>query len=105
MAAMTQRSDTSRADAAPTHTIYTVGHSSRTLDELVAILQVHGVSAIADVRRFPGSRKWPHFNQAALQADLPRHGIQYLPFPGLGGRRKAAADSPNSGWRNQRFRG
>src|SRR5207237_5448256 len=85
-------------------TIYTVGHSTRTLDELVEILRAHGVEAIADVRRFAGSRRLPHFNADNLARELPGRGLAYLPCPLLGGRRKPSADSPNGGWRNASFR-
>lgn len=87
-----------------TPTIYTVGHSTRSLDELVAMLAAHGVFGIADVRRFAGSRRLPHFNAENLAAELPRRGIAYLPCPLLGGRRKPSADSINAGWRNASFR-
>jgi uncharacterized protein (DUF488 family) len=85
-------------------TIYTIGHSTRSFDELVAMLRGHGASAVADVRRFAGSRRLPHFNAENLAAELLRHGLQYLPCPNLGGRRKPNADSPNVGWRNESFR-
>ena len=85
-------------------TIYTIGHSTRSLGELVAMLRAHGVRAIADVRRFAGSRRLPHFNAESLAAELPKHGLQYLPCPDLGGRRKPNPDSSNTGWRNESFR-
>ena len=86
-------------------TLYTIGHSTRTLDELVEVLGVHGVRAVADVRRFPGSRRLPWFGAQNLAVALPKTGLEYWPFPGLGGRRKALAESPNTGWRNPSFRG
>lgn len=86
-------------------TIYTVGHSTRSFDEFVDLLRSHGVAAVADVRLIPGSRKFPHFGSDFLAEHLPGRGIAYLPFKQLGGRRRAAADSPNMGWRNQSFRG
>jgi uncharacterized protein (DUF488 family) len=86
-------------------TIYTVGHSTRTLEELVAMLKAHGVRAVADVRLIPRSRRYPHFNDNALAASLPPLGLRYLPFKSLGGRRRPAPDSPNVGWRNESFRG
>jgi uncharacterized protein (DUF488 family) len=89
----------------PPSVLYTVGHSTRSLDDFVALLTRHGVRAIADVRRFPRSRKYPHFNDDFLAESLPRAGIQYLPFPSLGGRRKTSPDSVNTGWRNESFRG
>jgi uncharacterized protein (DUF488 family) len=86
-------------------TVYTVGHSTRSLDELVSLLKQHGVVAVADVRRFPKSRKYPHFNDDALAASLPDARLRYVPIPALGGRRRTTADSVNSGWRNEGFRG
>ena len=65
--------------------LFTVGHSTRTLDELVRICAAHGVRAIADVRRFPGSRRSPHFARHALEQSLPEHGVAYLWLPALGG--------------------
>ena len=86
-------------------TLYTVGHSTRSLDAFVNLLKRHGVGAVADVRRFPKSRKYPHFNDDALSLSLPEAGLQYVPIPLLGGRRRALPDSPNTGWRNEGFRG
>jgi uncharacterized protein (DUF488 family) len=86
-------------------TLYTVGHSTRSLDAFVDLLKRHGVTAIADVRRFPKSRKYPHFNDDALALSLPERGLTYTPVPLLGGRRRARPDSPNTGWRNEGFRG
>jgi uncharacterized protein (DUF488 family) len=86
-------------------TVYTVGHSTRSLDELVSLLKRHGVRAVADVRRFPKSRKYPHFNDDGLAASLPSEKLAYIPVPALGGRRRATPDSVNTGWRNEGFRG
>jgi uncharacterized protein (DUF488 family) len=86
-------------------TLYTVGHSTRSLDGLIGLLRGHGVETVADVRRFPKSRKYPHFNDDALAFSLSQSGMGYVPFPPLGGRRRAAPDSPNTGWRNEGFRG
>ena len=85
--------------------IHTIGHSTRTLEEFTSVLQAHGVKAIADVRRHPGSRRLPWFNTDSLAVTLRNSGLQYRPFPDLGGRRKPAAVSPNAGWRNLSFRG
>jgi uncharacterized protein (DUF488 family) len=85
-------------------TIYTVGHSTRTLDELVEMLKAHHVAGVADVRRFAGSRRLPHFNAEKLVIELPRRGLAYLPCPLLGGRRKPDPASANVGWRNASFR-
>lgn len=88
-----------------TETVYTIGHSTRTQDDFLALLGAHGIGAIADVRRFPASRRHPHFARAAMARWLPEHGVQYVHVEALGGRRAAAADSPNTGLRNASFRG
>ena len=85
-------------------TVYTVGHSTKTFDEFVETLKAHGVVAIADVRRFPASRRLPHFNADRLAADAPKFGLTYFPCPLLGGRRRPSSNSVNLGWRNQSFR-
>ncbi len=86
-------------------TIWTIGHSTRTLDEFVAVLEQYGVQAIADVRRHPGSRRLPQFGQAALQESLESRGFGYLWIAELGGRRRPVKDSPNAAWRNISFQG
>jgi uncharacterized protein (DUF488 family) len=85
-------------------TLFTVGHSNRSWEEFVTLLTSHEIAAVADVRRFPGSRRLPQFNDANLAQALPKCGIAYLPFPALGGRRKPNPDSINTGWRNDSFR-
>ena len=85
--------------------IFTVGHSTRSAEEFVALLQAHGVEQIADVRLIPKSRKYPHFADEQLARWLPAAGIAYVPFKQLGGRRRPAKDSINVGWRNESFRG
>jgi len=85
--------------------LWTIGHSTRTLDEFLAVLAAHGIEAVVDVRRFPGSRRLPHFAGESLRAALQARGISYVWLPALGGRRRAAVDSRNSGWRNEAFRG
>jgi uncharacterized protein (DUF488 family) len=85
--------------------IHTIGHSTRTLDELVALLRAHGVTRLADIRRYPGSRRHPHFSGDALAISLPEHGIEYVHVEALGGRRRASRDSPNGAWENEQFRG
>lgn len=84
--------------------IYTIGHSTRTLDELVSLLRQNGVSRLADIRRFPASKRYPHFSRESLERSLPASGIEYLHFEDLGGRRKPLADSPNTALRNEQFR-
>ena len=85
--------------------IWTVGHSTHDADTFLAILRAHAIEAIADVRRFPGSRRHPHFGRDALRALLASAGIAYHGFPALGGRRAPRPDSPNTAWRNAAFRG
>ena len=85
--------------------VWTVGHSTRELDALVAILDDAGVELLADVRTVPRSRRLPHFNREALAAELPRRGLLYRHMPQLGGFRRAVAGSPNTAWRNASFRG
>ena len=86
-------------------TIWTIGHSTHTLEEFLALLGGYGIEAVADVRRFPGSRRYPQFARDALEQTLPAHGIGYQWLPTLGGRRPVQPDSPNTGWRNASFRG
>jgi uncharacterized protein (DUF488 family) len=85
-------------------TIWTVGHSTRSIDELLKLLAAGEVKVLADVRRFPGSRRYPHFNQEALTKSLAEAGIEYQHFVELGGRRnKRLPDSPNTAWRVEQF--
>jgi uncharacterized protein (DUF488 family) len=84
--------------------IYTIGHSTRTIDEHVALLRENGVEKLVDIRRFPGSRRYPHFSREAMARSMPAAGIEYLHMAELGGRRKPLPSSPNDGWRNDQFR-
>jgi uncharacterized protein (DUF488 family) len=86
-------------------TIFTIGHSTRSIEEFIALLKEPGIRSLVDVRRFPASRRYPHFNGPALAQSLKDAGIQYHHMPALGGRRPARRDSPNIGWRNAGFRG
>ena len=86
-------------------TIWTIGHSTRALAEFLDLLTEYRIEAIADVRRFPGSRRHPHFAGEALAATLPAHRIAYQWMPRLGGRRKVQPGSPNTAWRNASFQG
>lgn len=86
--------------------IYTIGHSTLTLAELVGLLREHGVTRLADIRRFPGSRRHPHFSKESLEDALPRRAsIAYLHFEALGGRRRPLKNSPNAAWESDQFRG
>jgi uncharacterized protein (DUF488 family) len=85
--------------------LYTIGHSTRTIDELVAALKAHRIQNLADIRAFPMSRRLPHFNRDSLQQTLPAAGVHYEWMKGLGGYRKKILDeSPNIALRNQSFR-
>jgi uncharacterized protein (DUF488 family) len=84
--------------------VWTVGHSTRSLAEVVALARGHGITLIADVRTIPRSRRHPHFNGEALARDLPAAGLAYVPVPGLGGLRTPRAGSINTAWRNPSFR-
>jgi uncharacterized protein (DUF488 family) len=86
-------------------TIYTIGHSTRTLAELVAALQGHQIGCLVDIRAFPVSRRMPWFNRESLEVELPKADIEYRWMKDLGGRRKKQTDaSPNTGLRNDSFR-
>ncbi|TKS55252.1 DUF488 domain-containing protein [Luteimonas yindakuii] len=86
-------------------TLWTIGHSTRTLEEFVALLHDARIACVADVRRYPGSRRHPHFAAEALAESLPAHGVGFMPMPALGGRRRPRPDSPHTAWRNTSFRG
>lgn len=85
-------------------TLYTVGHSNRSSEEFVGLLLKNGVELLADIRKLPGSDKYPHFNRDELAASLARAGIRYVYLEGLGGRRRGGKDSVNTAWRNRSFR-
>jgi uncharacterized protein (DUF488 family) len=85
--------------------IWTIGHSTRKIDIFLSLLQENGIKVVADVRMFPGSKRYPQFGREALAKSLGEHGIRYEHFPELGGRRKAKPDSKNTAWRNESFRG
>jgi uncharacterized protein (DUF488 family) len=85
--------------------LWTIGHSVLSAEEFLALLKAHEIRLLADIRRYPASRRLPHFNGDALAAFLAEAGIAYRHFPELGGRRAARADSRNTLWRNASFRG
>ncbi len=89
----------------PSPRLWTIGHSTRSRDEFLALLHSQDIQRLIDIRRYPGSRRYPHFHSAALAKDLPPAGLRYEEQPTLGGRRTARSDSPNSGWKNASFRG
>lgn len=84
--------------------VYTIGHSTHTMDNVISMLRSFGITALVDIRRFPGSRKFPDFNKAVLAAELQNVGIVYTHLEGLGGRRKVQQNSKNGRWRNTSFR-
>jgi uncharacterized protein (DUF488 family) len=86
-------------------TIYTVGHSTRSAQELLALLRQADVQVVADVRAFPSSRRHPQFDRAVMEEWLPEGGIRYAHMAGLGGRRKPAPGSSNTAWRESAFQG
>ena len=85
-------------------TIWTIGHSTRALEEFVAMLHSFNIELVADIRSFPGSRTFPQFNKEALEISLPENKIQYVHIKDLGGRRKPNPDSKNTAWRHIAFR-
>src|SRR5215475_7803486 len=85
--------------------IWTIGHSTRTIDEFISLLKENGVKLLVDVRAWPGSKRYPQFNKDALAESLRAHGIRYGHFPELGGKRRSKPDSRNIAWRNASFRG
>jgi uncharacterized protein (DUF488 family) len=93
------------SDQKPSLTIFTVGHSTHSLEEFVDMLKAHDIAQLVDVRTIPKSRRVPQFNAESLAAALPKLGIDYLHLKSLGGLRHAKKDSVNTGWRNASFRG
>jgi uncharacterized protein (DUF488 family) len=86
-------------------TVWTVGHSTHSRAAFLALLRMHEIGALADIRTVPRSRRHPHFDIARLSQDLPTEGIAYLHVPRLGGWRRPVPDSANDAWRNQSFQG
>jgi uncharacterized protein (DUF488 family) len=87
------------------HTIYTVGHSTRTTEQFLELLKAHGIEELVDVRTIPKSRHNPQFGTEELAASLQQAGIAYMHLGKLGGLRHASKDSINLGWQNTSFRG
>ena len=88
-----------------TEAIFTIGHSTHTIDRFVELLWKHHIGAVADVRMHPGSRRMPHFNQLELDEALAAESIRYEHFRELGGRRAPEPGTPNTGWETEAFRG
>jgi uncharacterized protein (DUF488 family) len=89
----------------PAPLVMTIGHSTRTIEEFIGLLQAHGATRVVDVRTIPRSRHNPQFNKTSLPRSLKKAGLGYVHMPGLGGLRHANRDSLNVGWRNASFRG
>ncbi len=85
--------------------IWTIGHSTHTLTEFMVMLKSFQIELVVDIRSFPGSRRYPHFNKEALEVSLPENEIEYIHLRELGGRRKTTVDSHNTGWQVDAFRG
>ena len=85
--------------------IWTIGHSTLSIEDFIARLNSFEIQLLADVRSYPGSRRYPHFNKENLEPSLAKKGIEYLHFRELGGRRRVRPDSQNVAWRNESFRG
>ncbi len=87
------------------YAVYTIGHSTHSIEEFIDMLTAHGIEQVVDVRTIPKSRHNPQFNTDALAESLKSSGIEYVHMPALGGLRRAKKDSPNQGWENASFRG
>ena len=85
--------------------IFTIGHSTRAADDFISMLRSFEIQLLADIRSFPGSKRYPHFNRETLAEELRKNQIAYKHFRDLGGRRKADPNSQNTAWRNESFRG
>src|SRR5436190_5053832 len=92
------------ADCHRERVVHTIGHSTRSLEEFLALLKMHDVEWVIDVRRWPASRRFPHFHREALANSLAAAEMGYVWRGDLGGFRKPAPDSPNPGWRVEAFR-
>jgi uncharacterized protein (DUF488 family) len=86
-------------------TVWTIGHSTRSIEEFLSILKSFDIQTLIDIRTFPGSRRYPHFNKESLSRSLEENGIEYLHVVELGGRRKPLPDSVNTAWKHPSFRG
>jgi len=85
--------------------MWTIGHSTRAIDDFISLLEENEIKLLVDVRAWPGSKRYPQFNKDTLAESLNAHGIRYEHFPELGGKRKSKPDSRNTAWRNASFRG
>ncbi len=88
-----------------TNTIWTIGHSTRTLEEFLQLLKSFEIELLVDVRHYPGSRKFPQYNKDNMENSLPKNGVEYKHLVSLGGRRKPDPNSKNDAWRLDSFKG
>jgi uncharacterized protein (DUF488 family) len=89
----------------PEDAVFTLGHSTLPIERFVALLQIYAIERLVDIRTIPGSRHNPQFNEVALANRLMAEHLEYVHMQALGGLRRARKDSPNTGWRNENFRG
>ena len=94
-----------RNDSNKSRVVYTIGHSTHPIEEFIAMLQSFSIALVADIRNYPGSRRYPQFNKENLETSLKEKGIDYIHMKDLGGRRKPKPDSVNTNWRHEAFRG
>lgn len=87
------------------NTVFTIGHSTRSIDEFISLIKQNDIAILVDVRNHPGSKRYPHFNKEVLERSLAEQDIKYIHLKDLGGRRKPAAESVNTRWRHSAFRG
>jgi uncharacterized protein (DUF488 family) len=87
------------------NTIWTIGHSTRSLQDFLALLHSFKIKVLVDIRNYPSSKRYPQFNKEALEVSLPSNAVEYIHLKELGGRRKPLANSINTAWRNEAFRG
>ncbi len=85
--------------------IWTIGHSTHSFEEFILMLKSFQIEVIVDIRSYPGSKRFPHFNKDSLEVSLPENNIEYVHMKDLGGRRRTTADSHNTAWRLPAFRG
>ena len=97
-------SEASQSSVLSPQSFFSIGHSTRELADFLALLAESRIERLADIRRYPGSRRYPHFSRESLARALPEQGVEYVHVPELGGRREPRPDSPNTAWRNAQFR-
>lgn len=86
-------------------TVWTIGHSTHSIETFIGMLNAFDVQVLIDIRHYPGSKRYQHFNKDTLEDSLKNVSIEYIHMVELGGRRKPLKDSPNSAWKNAAFRG